>query len=216
MSKTKVYIVDDHKIVIDGISSYFTGNDEFELIGYANSANDLFIDMKNMIPDILLLDIKLPGLSGLNIAKIITEDYPDIKIVFLTSNIDKESLNEAVISGGRGYFTKDVTREEFFEGLEKIMKGENYYSRGIHPVLFGDFTKHIKNISSKNTDGLSEREIEVIRWISEGLSMKEIGEKMFISPRTVESHKNKILGKLGLNSTIELVKYAIKNGITSL
>jgi len=216
MDRKTVYIVDDHKIVIDGISSFMIGHSGYELIGYALSASELFDDLKNKVPDILLLDIRLPGLSGLQIAKILNADYPQIKIVFLSSNTDKDSLNEAIASGAKGYFSKDITKEEFFEGLNSIVKGESYYSKGIHQTLFGSFTKQVRDNHLNTNNLLSQREIDVIRLIAEGLSMKEIGEKLFISPRTVESHKNNILSKLELTSTIDLVKYAIKNGLAEL
>ena len=216
MNKTSVYIVDDHRIVIDGISSFFIGNESFELVGSALSANDLFDDLKKKRPDILILDIKLPGLSGIQICDIITKEYPNIKTVFLSSNTDEESLNDAIKSGGQGYFSKDVNEEELFLGLEKIKNGENYFSKGIQETLFNNYTKEVQTNIPQNRDNLTEREIEVIRLFAEGLSFKNIAEQLFISTRTVETHKKNILEKLELKTTIDLVKYAILNGIVSL
>ena len=216
MNKTSVYIVDDHTIVIDGISSFFIGNESFELIGSALSAQDLFNDLKKKRPDILILDIKLPGLSGIQICNIITKDYPNIKIVFLSSNTDEKSLNEATKSGGKGYFSKDVTEKEFFFGLEKIKNGESYFSKGIQETLFNNYTKQTHANIPCNNDNLTQREIEVIRLFTEGLSYNEIAEQLFISSRTVETHKKNILTKLKLKTTIDLVKYAILNGIISI
>ena len=216
MNKTSVYIVDDHRIVIDGISTFFIGNENFELIGSALSANDLFNDLKKKKPDILILDIKLPGLSGIQICKIITKEHPEIKTVFLSSNTDEESLNVAIKSGGKGYFSKDVTEEEFFFGLEKIKNGENYFSNGMQETLFNNYTKEVLTNILQNKDNLTEREIEVIRLFAEGLSYKEIAKQLFISSRTVETHKKNILEKLKLKTTIDLVKYAIINGIVSI
>ena len=216
MNKISVYIVDDHQIVIDGISSFFIGNETFELIGSALSANDLFNDLQKHTPDILILDIKLPGLSGIQICKIITKEYQNIKIVFLSSNTDEESLNEAIKAGGKGYFSKDVAEEEFFFGLKKIKNGENYFSRGIQGTLFNNYTNQMHADIPINNDNLTKREIEIIRLFTEGLSYNEIAEQLFISKRTVETHKKNILNKLELKSTVDLVKYAIINGIVSL
>jgi len=216
MKTTKLYIVDDHKIVIDGISSFLLGNTKFELIGSAISAQELFANLKKQTPDILLLDIKLPGLSGIQIAKIVTKEYPNIKIVFLSANLDEESLNDAISAGGVGYFSKDIDEEEFFIGLEKITIGENYFSKGIQPILFGSFSKQANKTSEYKDEILSDREIEVIKLFADGLSFKEIAQKLNISTRTVESHKKNILSKLNLKTTVDLVKYAILNGLTSI
>ncbi len=213
--KTKVYIVDDHQIVIDGLETYFFGNEKFELVGFANSSKKLFKDLEKLKIDILILDINLPDLSGIQIARIVKQRYNSIKIVFLSANIDEKSLNDSIEAGGLGYFTKDIDEEEFFLGLNKISNNESYYSKGIHNTLFGAYS----NKTGKDefaSDILSQREVEVIRLFADGLSFKEIANELCISTRTVESHKKNILDKLELKNTIELVKYAILNGISGL
>ena len=216
MKTTSLYIVDDHKIVIDGISSFLIGHTDYQLIGSALSAQDLFKDLKEFTPDILLLDIKLPGLSGIQIAKIITKEYPKIKMIFLSANIDEDSLNNAISVGGKGYLSKDVDEEEFFIGLGKIVSGENYFSKGIQPTLFGTYSKQINTSKAYHDNILTEREIDVIKLFADGLSFKEISKQLDISTRTVETHKKNILSKLGLKTTVDLVKYAILNGLTSI
>jgi len=214
MDKTSLYIVDDHRLVIEGISSFLIGNEEFEIIGNASSSNELLDSLKDKQPDILVLDIKLPGLQGFNIAQIVANKYPEIKILFLSSNTDDESLNKAISSGGLGYLTKDVQEEEFIFALNKIKKGENYYCSSMQSTVFKEFTEKFKN--TQNNIPLSSREIEVIRLFVEGYSYKEIADNLSISTRTVESHKKHILEKLELKTTVDLVKYAIRNGIISL
>jgi DNA-binding NarL/FixJ family response regulator len=216
MNKTQIYIVDDHQIVIDGISSYLLGNEEFEITGSASSANELFMLLQKKQPDILILDCKLPGLQGTHIAKIVSDKYPKIKIIFLSSNTDRESLDKAIESGGLGYLSKDVTEEEFLLALSKINKGENYYSTGIQQAVFNSFTDNIKTETKNHDSPLSNREIEVIRLFVDGLSYKEIADRLSISSRTVETHKKHILEKLDLKTTVDLVKYAIRNGIITL
>jgi len=216
MNKIQIYIVDDHQIVIDGISSYLLGNEEFEITGSASSANELFMLLQKKQPDILILDCKLPGLQGTHIAKIVSDKYPKIKIIFLSSNTDRESLDKAIESGGLGYLSKDVTEEEFLLALSKINKGENYYSTGIQQAVFNSFTDNIKTETKNHDSPLSNREIEVIRLFVDGLSYKEIADRLSISSRTVETHKKHILEKLDLKTTVDLVKYAIRNGIITL
>ena len=164
----------------------------------------------------MLLDIKLPGLSGIQLAKIIRKEYPKIKIIFLSSNTDEESLNEAVKAGGSGYLSKDVSEEEFLFALKKIKSGENYFSKGIQQSVFNNYTNNIKPDVNDRNEILSKREVDVIKLFAEGFSYNEIAERLFISKRTVETHKKNILLKLELKSTVDLVKYAILNGLISL
>lgn len=216
MNRTKIYIVDDHEVVSQGIKLYLAGNENFELIGYSQSANGLFDFLKTKQPDILILDIKLPGLSGFNIAKIIREKYPKIKIVFLSSNTDEKSLNKAIETGGIGYLSKDVTEEEFLKAMGLIKNGECYYSTSMHQAVFQSFTSKTKAEKEHHKTPLSNREIEVIKLFVEGFSYKEIADNLSISSRTVETHKKNILTKLNLKTTVDLVKYAILNGIISI
>lgn len=216
MRKTSICITDDHKIVADGIASYLIGNKKYELKSYTSSGQELLEKLKRKQPDILLLDINLPGISGLHLAKIVNKEYPQVKIVMLTSSTDEKSLDESLKAGAVGYLSKDISEEEFLTALDKIMMGENYFSTGIRQTVFNVFTEKVKNEERYTDDTLTEREIEVIRLIAEGLSLREIGERLFISSRTVETHKKNILEKLDLHSTVDLVKYAILNGYVTL
>jgi len=216
MRKITICITDDHKIVADGISSYLIGDEKYELRNYSRTGQELLDKLKTRQPDILLLDINLPGISGLHLAKIVNKEYPAVKIVMLTSSTDEKSLDESLKAGAVGYLSKDITEEEFLTALDKIMEGENYFSTGIRQTVFNVFTEKVKNEERHFDDALSEREIEVIKLIAEGLSLREIGERLFISARTVETHKKNILEKLDLHSTVDLVKYAILNGYITL
>lgn len=216
MNKTYLYIVDDHDIVAQGISLYLAGNEEYELLGSSFSANGLFEFLKKKQPHILILDIKLPGLSGYNIAKILADKYPKIKIIFLSSQTDEKSLNEAIEAGGVGYLSKDVSEEEFLIALDKVKNGENYYSSSMQQAVFQSFTKKTQAENQLHLIPLSKREIDVIKLFVEGLSYKDIANELNISIRTVETHKKNILTKLNLKTTVDLVKYAILNGIISL
>lgn len=216
MQKKSIYITDDHKIVTEGISSFLIGNEKYELTGTFLNGTDLLNNLKKKQPDILILDIKLPGLNGIQLSKIISNDYPSVKIIFLSSNTDEETINEAIKAGGVGFLSKDVTEQEFILALDKITNGENYYSNGVQQTLFNSFTKNVKTDAEYHDDILTDREIEVIKLIADGLSYKEIAERIFISTKTVETHKKNIMKKLELKTTVDIVKYAILNGIVSL
>ncbi len=215
MKKT-IYITDDHKIVAEGICSFFIGNENYEIIGCFYNGSDLLDNIKKKQPDIIILDIKMPGLTGIHIAKIVSSEYPDVRIIFLSSNTDEKTINEAIKAGGVGFLSKDVAEDEFLFALDKVSTGQTYYSTGVQQTLFNSFTKNIQAEKEYHDDVLSDREIEVIRLIADGLSYKEIADRLFISTRTVETHKKNILSKLDLKTTVDIVKYAILNGITSL
>ena len=216
MSKISVYIVDDHNIVVDGLKTYFIGNSDFEVSGSAQNAQDLFKDLKLNIPDILILDIKLDGMSGLQIAKIVSKNYPDIKIIFLSSDVNKDILNDAIKSGGKGFLNKDVTEQEFLDGLKRVWNGEYFYSKTVQALLFEDYANQVLENKEKKDNKLTDREIDVIKQLSNGLSYKEIAATLNISARTVEKHKKNIQDKLNISSTAELIKYAILNGLVDL
>ncbi len=216
MDKVTICITDDHKIIAEGIASFLIGNKKFKLVCKSSSGKELLEKLKEKQPDIVLLDIKMPGLSGIQIAKTLKKDYPKVKIVFLSSDTNKESLDEAIKAGGVGYLSKDILEEEFLFALEEIWAGKNYYSKGIQQSVFNSYTNSINSDASSESDLLSKREIEVIKLIADGLSYNKIAEKLFISSRTVETHKKNIIDKLELKTTIDLIKYAILNGIVSI
>lgn len=216
MNKTILYLVDDHKIICNGISSFLIGNDEFVLDKCFGNGQELLNELKKSQPDILLLDLKMPGLSGIQLTKIIQNEYPKIKIIVLSTAMDKKSIDEAVKEGCFGFLSKDVEEEELILALNKVKSGEHYFSQGIQQAVFNNYAEVKKEESKSENSILSEREIEVLKLFAEGLSYNEIAEKLFISKRTVETHKKNIQEKLNLTSTIDMVKYAILNGIISI
>ncbi len=214
MKKTTLFIVDDHHLIVDAIQAYLLGNEKYQLLGSASNPSELLDFLNRKQPDILILDVKLPGMQGPELALSIKDKYPGIKIIFLSSNTDKQTIDKAIKAGGVGYLSKDITEQEFITALDKISQGNTYYSQNIQQIIFDGFTQAIK--STKDTLPLSEREIEIIKYFAEGFSYKEIAERLFISTRTVEAHKRNIMDKLNLKTTVDLVKFAIKNGIVTL
>ena len=212
--KTKIYMVDDHDIVTQGLSLYLKGEERFEIIGKAETGEKALLDLQNLEPNILILDIKLSGMQGFEIAEEVRKKYPEIKIIFLSSNTDEESLNRSISVGGRAYLSKDVQKNEFLLALVKVCSGDTYYSTGIQDVVYNKYNK--QQTEKIGFIPLSDREIEVIKLFVDGCSYKEIANQLAISARTVETHKKNILKKLKLKTTVDLVKYAIKQGIISL
>lgn len=213
-----LFITDDHKIVRDGIKSMLIATPGIKVKGEAGSGGELLELMKKSTPDILVLDLVLPDISGVELTKQISTLWPEVRILILTAEMEEQIIIETIKNGACGFLNKDISGREFIDALLRIAEGECYFGQRISSVIYQSYINKIQHPDKPAliTETLSQREKEIIELLSDGLSFKEIGERLYISPRTVENHKSNILDKLQLNNTIELVKFAIKHGIISL
>jgi len=219
MEKIKLILVDDHQLVRTGIANLLAGETGFEIIGEAADAKDLFELLKKSHPDITVLDIALPGMSGIEITKKLHNDYPGIRILILSMHTSEEFIFNAINSGARGYLPKNTSRKELIEAIYAIHRGEEFFAESISNVILKSYIKKAKSDSPEDENNeslLSKREIEVLKLFAEGMTNQEIADKLFISIRTVESHKNHIMARLELKTTVDLVKFAIRNNIVLL
>jgi len=219
MEKIKLILVDDHQLVRTGIANLLSGEPGFEIIGEAADAKDLFELLKKSQPDITVLDIALPGMSGIEITKKLHNDYPGIRILILSMHTSEEFIFNAINSGARGYLPKNTSRKELIEAIFAIHRGEEFFAESISNVILKSYIRKAKSDSpeeANNENLLSKREIEVLKLFAEGMTNQEIADKLFISIRTVESHKNHIMARLELKTTVDLVKFAIRNNIVLL
>ena len=212
----KVAIVDDHQIFRQGLKMLFLNNDDFQVVVEAKTGEEFLELQKNMEIDIVLLDIAMPGIGGLEVLKILKEKNLEFKIIMLSANDDQKSILDAVKYGAMGFLDKNTTKEELFVALNEVCNNNSYFGKNISHIVFNNFAESLKNEKQKPNNVLSEREIEVVKLIASGLTSKEIAAKLFISSRTVEAHKNNILEKLGLKTSADIVKYAIKNNLIDL
>lgn len=217
MSKINILVVDDHSLVREGIITMLSIYDDFEIIGDAESGEDALKKIEDEKPDVILLDINMPGINGIETAKRILENYDSIKIIILSMEVTQDHISEAIKAGVAGYLAKDTKKEVLAEAIRKVMTGEQYFGDKISQVIFKGFYKQSKGeqVANENKD-LSKREVEVLRQIASGLSNREVADKLFISIRTVDAHRNHIMQKLNMKSTAQLVKYAIKEKIIDL
>jgi DNA-binding NarL/FixJ family response regulator len=217
MNPITLVIVDDHQIVRDGIKAMLLCHKEINVIGEAADCIELYTLLEQNQPDIIVLDISMPGKTGVEITRELIEKNPETKILILTANTDEQSIMDSIKAGAAGFLNKDTSREEFISAIKSIYHGEGYFGEKLSKIIYRSYIQHIKSVREPEKEiGLSEREIQIVKLFSEGLSSKEIADKIFLSPRTVETHKSNILEKLNLKNNIELVKYAIKNGIIEL
>lgn len=224
MDKIKVALVDDHQIVRDGIRSLLTGIDDIEVIIEACDAMCIIERLKIvkpdvLVPDVMIVDISLPEISGIELTKIITSQHPSIKIIMLSMYTNQEFIFNAIKAGAKGYLPKTITRVELLDAIREVFKGNEYFSKDVSNIILKSYLKQVKDperFDVLQEEKLTNRELEILRFVAEGYSNQLIADKLFISVRTVESHKNHIMQKLELTTTVDLVKYALKNKIIDL
>lgn len=219
MEKIKIILVDDHVIVRDGIKSLLENSGKAQVVGEASDYASLKRLLTDSTPDIVMLDVSLPDLSGVEITKILRAEKPEIKIIILSMHIDEDFVYNALKAGAKSYLPKNASRKELIEAVCKVYEGGEYFNETISNIILRSYVKKAKNEngeSSKTQKLLTKREKQVLKLFAEGMSNGEIADKLFISVRTVESHKNHIMSKFQLKSVVDLVKFAIKNGILKI
>ena len=217
MSKTTILLVDDHRVVIEGIKSALKEHTEFKIVGEMTDGLKAVESANSLKPDIMILDISMPGLNGVEVAKKIKRSVPDIKIVVYTMHADKEFVIDLFKAGISAYVLKDDPLSDLILSLKAVEGGGTYFSTMAPTVLL----RHVKELEEKGTSedlysSLSLREREVFKHLAEGMSIKGVADKLFISPKTVESHKYNIMEKLQAKSIVELTKMAIKKNLISV
>ena len=216
MEPIKIMVVDDHKIVRDGIRALLIGQNTIKYIGDAEDSESLFNFLSKTQPNVLILDIQLPGKSGIDITHELKEKYPCIRILILSSNCDEENILNAVKAGVNGVLSKDTSKEELVTAINSVAAGECYFGEKINKIVYKSYIEQVSSQNTKPANCLSEREVEILTLLADGFTNKEIADKLFISPRTIDTHKANIMSKLNLPSTVELVKYAIRQGYIKL
>ena len=219
--KIKIILVEDHQIVRDGIKALLAEGPDIEIIGEAQNFSELREILNSKLPDIIIMDISLPETSGIEITTYITEKYQSTKVLILSMYTEEDFIFNAIKAGAKGYLPKNTTRKELLDAISAIHNGAEFYSDTISNIILKSYVNKAKSADNKNVkinkeDLLTHREIEILKHYAEGYSNQEIADKLFISIRTVESHKNHIMQKLELKSTVDLIKFAIKNKIVEI
>jgi DNA-binding NarL/FixJ family response regulator len=211
----RIVLADDHVMFRRGIKKIIEAMADVEVVGEAGDGLELLDLLKKTTPQLVILDISMPNLRGLEATREIKIINPGIKVLLLTMHKDKEYLYHAFSAGAEGYLLKEDADTELFNAIETIKKGGTYVSPLLSPQLTGLFVEKYSGNSPASGDILTTREREVIKLIAEGKSSKEISELLFISARTVQHHRANIMRKLNARRTADLVKYAIQKGYTS-
>jgi DNA-binding NarL/FixJ family response regulator len=213
---TKILLADDHKITRQGLRSLLEKQKDMEVIAEADNGRAAVQMAAEMAPDIIIMDVTMPDLNGVEAAKQILAKSPDIKIIALSMHSDALFVTEMLKSGATGYLLKDCAFEELTRAIRTVADGKTYLSPAISGVVVEDYLHRLTTAEFTSPDVLTDREKEVVQLMAEGNSTKQIALKLHISVKTVETHRRQIMSKLDIHNVAELTKYAIRKGITSL
>lgn len=215
MSTYRIVLADDHIIVRQGIKRMIEERPELEVIGEASDGAELIGLLRKLRAHMVIVDISMPNLGGIETTQEIKITYPKMKVLILTMHKGKELLHHAISNGADGYMLKDESEKELHFAIEKIRQGGVYISPHLSKELTEDYVDTCRGILNPPFERLTKREIEILKFIADGKSSREIANLLFISVRTVENHRANMMEKMGVKKTGDLIKHAIRNGYLS-
>ncbi|WP_445721339.1 response regulator [Flavobacterium sp.] len=211
METTKIIIADDHNMFLEGIASLLSNSDDVEIVGKASNGKEALSLLEKTKTDIIVLDISMPEMDGIEVAKYIKKKYPDLKTLILSTHSNSHMIAKLIRIGIDGYLLKNAEKDELLYAIKKIKSGSTYYSKEVTEI-HNEYESNLKQNLATTTE-LSNREKEILILIAQQLTAAEIAEKTFISLNTVNTHKRNLLSKLNVKNTAGLVKYAIELGL---
>ena len=210
----KVLIADDHTMFADGIESILKDEPDLEVIGQCHDGVSILKFVKKEEPDVLLLDVNLPEMSGIDVCKAITASHKNVKILALSMFNEHSFITEILNNGAKGYILKNTGKNELVNAIKTVQSGSSYFSQSVtETIMKGLVKKERQSKNFKNVPKISRREKEVLELIVQEFTTVEIAEKLFISLKTVESHRSNLLSKLGVRNTAGLVRFTFENNL---
>ncbi len=215
--KVRIYIIDDHKLFVQGVISLLSDETDLEITGYSLSALDFLAGVEKLEVDVFLMDINMPDITGIELTRKLKELKPDARVLALTMYDDFEYVENMIKSGADGYILKTASLEELSLAIKSVARGVKFFGNEIQEIVFNKIggKGNAKNSTSTSEDeaNLTKREVEIISLIAKEYTTQEIADKLFISTRTVETHRKNILSKTRVKSIIGLLKFAEQRGI---
>ncbi len=215
----KILIVDDHNLIRQGLRMLLEDDPALNVVHCLGSGEEAIGFCRVNEVDVVLMDIVMQGMTGIEATRWLKEQNNNLKVILISTEVTKEFVSAGIQSGINGYLHKDVSANILKESIKTVFDGGKYFTDAVTALVFDDFYKKEVNATQKSTQlphGLTKREFEVLEKVAEGLSNKEVADRLFVSLKTIETHKSHILSKLGLKNSNELIRYAIQNGIISL
>jgi len=214
----KILLVDDHTLVREGFSRMLELEDDFLVLGQAASAEEALARTRELKPDIILMDIKLPGVNGIEATRMIKEEFPDTEVIILSMFDEEEYVRQAVKAGATGYVLKDISQEELIRNIKVVYSGGSYIQPSLARKVLAELASMDKNkvqpsVKSSTIKDLSDREIEVLQLVADGKSNKEVAAELIISEKTVKAHLRSIFRKLEVSDRAQAVATAMRKGL---
>ena len=222
MKKIRLLIADDHSVVREGIRLVLRSSSAFVIVAEAENGEEAVKLARKHTPDIVIMDISMPRLNGIDATSAIKAENPDIKVIILTVHEDEEYVYQILRAGASGYVLKSAGKKEIFAAIKSAMSGERFFSPGISKIIIESFIRRAKEQThlpqsrpTPNGNRLTRRETEVLQYIAQGFTNRKIAETLFLSIRTVNTHRTNLMQKLDIHDTARLVRYAMENGLTN-
>jgi two-component system response regulator NreC len=216
MKNLKIVLAEDHTILREGLRALLSADPNFEIVGEACDGRDAVRCVEKLVPDLLLMDLSMPRMSGMEAIREIKKRYPEIKIIALTVHKTEEYLLTTLKAGADGYVLKDATHDELVMAIKNVMRGKSYLSPGVSEKIIEGYLEGKENSRSVSSwETLSQREREVLKLIAEGYKNKDIAGDLCISLKTVEKHRANLMKKLDLHNAAALTVYAVERGLVS-
>jgi DNA-binding NarL/FixJ family response regulator len=213
----RVLIADDHEIMREGLKALLEAHEDIEVVGEATNGQEAIDEVARLQPDVVLMDISMPVMNGLDATRFIKQANPDVKILILTMHEGDAYFFNILEAGASGYFIKGGSTSELVSALQAVAHGDVFLYPTMAKKLLIDYLQQAKTgLYKESLDGLTPREQEVLKLVAEGYNNQEIGARLYLSPATVQTHRSNIMGKLNLHRRTDLTKYAIKHGLISL
>lgn len=217
MEKIRVLVVDDHTIVRDGIRALLGLAGDIEVVGEAENGREALDRVRELVPDVVLMDVAMPTMDGLEATRRIHREFPQTKVLALTQYDDREYVFSVVEAGAQGFISKTAASAEVVSGIRAVHRGDSFLSPSVARLLVEHYREGATVRKSQDPYGqLTDREREILKLLAEGYTGQEIAEMLVISPKTVEGHKTNLMSKLDIHSRIDLVKYALRKGIITV
>jgi two-component system response regulator DevR len=213
MAKQRIVLVDDHEVVRLGLKALLERHPQFEVVGEAASAREALEQVAATEPDVVVMDIRLPGTSGIEACEQIVDQYPNTKVIMLTSYAEDEMLFSAIRAGASGYVLKQIASEELVKAIEAVGRGEALLDPAVTQRVFQEVRRAVKEEEASAFQHLSQQEKHVLLLVSEGKTNREIAKNLFLGEGTVRNYVSSILSKLGVNNRAEAAAYAVEHNL---
>lgn len=212
----RLFIADDHELFREGLRSLLSREKDIEIAGSASDGLEAVKAVRQLKPEVVLMDVTMPNMNGIQATEKICSEFPDIAVIVISMHNDRRFIAEAVKAGARGYVLKESSPELMLDAIRSVSRKEVYFSPKVFTVLVEDYLRLLRNEDVVCANPLSEREMEVLQLLVKGRNGKQIADALSISKNTVDTHRRRIMDKLGCESMAELTKYAIREGFLTL